>query len=225
MSDRPLKAHLDGQPDMAEQPLNQVIDPEVAALIAAAKSGDDEALGQLSDVYRGYLLHIASQELGNDLRAKVGASDLVQEALVDFRTTIRQLRGDSDLDLRAYLRQILLNRVAYVGRRFRQTSKRDIQKEISLNDAASSDAAWQLVDKALTPRSNAIAVEDRARIQSALSRLPDDYRAVIELRTIAGKSWHDVGIVLNRQPEAVRKLWSRAIEELCQVWDCFDDSE
>ncbi len=208
---------------MAEEALSQVVDPDVAALIAAAKSGDDAALGQLSDLYRGYLLHIATRELGDDLRTKVGASDLVQESLVDFKTTITRLRGDSDAELRAYLRQVLLNRIAHAGRRFRQTGKRYIEQEVSLSDEAAGLAAWQLVDKALTPRANAIAAEESARIRGALDRLQGDYRTVIELRSIAGKSWDEVAVVLNRKPDAARKLWSRAIDELCHVWERFDD--
>lgn len=192
---------------------------DVARLIAAAKAGDEGALGRLAEVYREYLLHIAAKELGGDLRAKIGASDLVQDALVNFKTTIAQLRGDSDADLRAYLRQVLLNRVANAGRRFRQAGKRDIAHEVSLDEEAGYAAVGRFVDRAPTPRTNAVANEESTRLRAAVSRLPEDYRAVIELRDIEGKPWEEVGAALGRSADAARQLWYRAIEELRQVWE------
>jgi RNA polymerase sigma-70 factor, ECF subfamily len=225
---------------MPQQPIDQVVgqgaglgfgreaNGDLARLIAVARAGDDAALGQLSEVYREYLLHIATKELGSDLRAKMGASDLVQDALVDFKTTITRLRGDSDTDLRAYLRQVLLNRIANAGRRYRQASKRDISLEVSLNDGLRQDrsgngaCAGQLIDHAQTPRTRAIADEEGAQVRAALSRLPDDFRMVIELRDMQGKPWEEVGTALRRSADAARQLWYRAIEELRQVWELQD---
>lgn len=207
-----------------QQPIiGRAIEEDVAALVAAAKAGDQEALGRLSEVYREYLLHIAANALGNDLRAKIGASDLVQEALISFRTTIAQLRGGSDADLRAYMRQILLNRVANAGRRFRQAGKREVGLEISLdggaglNGSGSGAAARQLVDRELTPGTRAIANERSEQVRAALSRLPQDYRSVIELRDLQDKPWEEVGVALGRSADAARQLWYRAIEELRQI--------
>lgn len=200
---------------------------EVSSLIAAAKVGDDAALGQLAELYRDYLLHIATAELGGDLRAKLGASDLVQEALVDFKTTISQIRGDSDADLRAYLRQVILNRAANAGRRFRQTGKRDIAQEIRLDAGVERDrhagpCRRELADRAMTPRSSALANERDVQVRVALTRLPDDYRKVIELRDIEDRTWDEVGAALERSSDAARQLWYRAIDELRQVWERMD---
>ena len=53
-------------------------------------------------------------------------------------------------------------------------------------------------------------------LQDALAQLPDDYRQVITLRHQEQRSFEEIGILLGRSSEAVRKLWSRAIERLKQ---------
>jgi RNA polymerase sigma factor (sigma-70 family) len=47
-----------------------------------------------------------------------------------------------------------------------------------------------------------------------MARLPDDYRRVLELRYWGGLSFVAMAPELERSPEAVRKLWYRAIERL-----------
>ena len=51
-------------------------------------------------------------------------------------------------------------------------------------------------------------------INTLLSRLPPDYRRVIELRYWHGMSFVAMAPQLGRSPEAVRKLWYRALERL-----------
>ncbi len=207
---------------MPGEPRQQVVGREVASLIEAAKAGDGGALGRLAEIYREYLLRIASDELGGDLRAKIGASDVVQETLLGFHGMIGQLRGNSDAELRAYLRQVLLNRIANAGRRFRQAGKRDIAQEISLDDETADGVRRQFVDRAPTPRTSAAANEENARMRQALARLPDDYRMVIELRDIQDRPWEEVGAALGRTGDAARQLWYRAINELRVIWEQMD---
>jgi len=46
------------------------------------------------------------------------------------------------------------------------------------------------------------------------SRLPAEYRLVLELRYWGGLSFVDIAPRLGRSPEAVRKLWYRAVERV-----------
>src|SRR5262245_22320921 len=52
---------------------------DLAQQLAAARTGSPEALGAALEACRLYLLGIADRELDGELRAKGGASDLVQE--------------------------------------------------------------------------------------------------------------------------------------------------
>src|SRR5262249_13094013 len=51
--------------------------------LALARGGSPEALGQLLELCRRYLLQVANAELETLLQAKAGASDLVQETFLE----------------------------------------------------------------------------------------------------------------------------------------------
>src|SRR5262249_35643200 len=98
--------------------------PEAGQLLAAARAGSREALGQALETCRNYLLLIAGRQLDSDLHAKGGASDLVQETFLEAQRDFGRFQGSSEGELQAWLRQILLNNVANFTRRYRGTGKR-----------------------------------------------------------------------------------------------------
>jgi RNA polymerase sigma-70 factor (ECF subfamily) len=51
---------------------------DAAQWLPAARAGSREALGEVLEACRGYLLLLAQEELDPALQAKGGASDLVQ---------------------------------------------------------------------------------------------------------------------------------------------------
>src|SRR5215831_501032 len=98
--------------------------------VIEARAGSRAALGEALESCRGYLLLVAQRELDPQLRAKGGASDLVQETFIDAHRDFAQFHGTTEAELLAWLRQVLLNKVSNFGRHFRGTAKRDIGREI-----------------------------------------------------------------------------------------------
>src|SRR5262245_58290664 len=78
---------------------------EGARWLSDARAGSPEALGAVLEACRGYLLLIAQGELSPDLRAKAGASDLVQQTFLDAQRDFGRFRGESVAELRAWLRR------------------------------------------------------------------------------------------------------------------------
>ena len=74
------------------------------------------------------------------------------------------------------------------------------------------DAEW-LVDPDPPPDEQAIAAERRDALRSAVARLPDDQRRVVELR-LAGLSGPEIAAVLGRSHGAIKMLQFRAIDRL-----------
>src|SRR5438105_1940581 len=109
---------------------------DIAPLLDAARSGSREALGQLLESCRGYLLMVAKGELDRDLQAKEGASDLVQETFLEAQRDFVQFQGASEAELLAWLRRLLLNNVANFTRRYRTTGKRSVEREVVLDEKA-----------------------------------------------------------------------------------------
>src|SRR5215468_10286288 len=152
-------------------------------LLSVAQAGSREALGRLLDGCREYLLLIAQRELDADMKAKGGASDLVQETFLEAQRDFAQFHGQTEGELLAWLRQLLLNNVANFTRRFRETAKRGVDREVSLEgDRSSFNQAAGVADSTPTPSDVAVQNEQAEAVQRALARLPEDYRAVLQLR-------------------------------------------
>lgn len=189
-------------------------DPLVARSIVDAREGSPSALGQLLDHYRGYLLGLANQELDAALVPKVAHSDLVQETFFQAARDFPKFQGQTEAELRAWLRQILQHRMLDAARQFRQTAKRSIDKELPIDAPAAG--GQPLVSCEPSPSRVLLSAEKQAEVLAALATLEESHRRAIELRSLAGMSFEQVGESLGRSAEAARKLWSRAIEKLAE---------
>jgi RNA polymerase sigma-70 factor (ECF subfamily) len=176
--------------------------------LEAARAGDAAALGELLESCRGYLSLLADRELGVDLRAKVGASDLVQKTFMDAQADLHQFQGRTSAEFVAWLQRVLLNNLADHGRQFRKAEKRQVRKEVSLADTWADVC---LPADLSTPSRKASANEDDARVQEALGRLPEHYRQVVLLRNMEKLLFAEIGRRLGRSEESAKKLWGRAI--------------
>jgi RNA polymerase sigma-70 factor (ECF subfamily) len=185
--------------------------------LSAARTGSAEALGEALEACRGYLLLIARRELGPDLQAKAGASDLVQQTFLEAQRDFDGFHGDTEAELLAWLRRLLLNNLANLARDYRETAKRQVRREVGLPDSNSSrfgDASP--AGAGPSPSKQAMAHERTEAVLQALEKLPPDYRQVVLLRYRDEHSFAHIGQIMGRTTNAVRKLWLRAVERLKQ---------
>ena len=188
--------------------------------LPAARAGSREALGKLLEATRQYLHTIAQQELDADLRAKNSPSDVVQETFVEAQRAFEHFQGDTEAELLAWMRQLLLHRVGKLRRRYRDTQKRRLAREVALGGGESSEGpAGGLAAGGLSPSGQAMEHEQDQALQAALGRLPEDYRRVITLRYEEQLPFEEIGRLLHRSPAAARKLWARAVERLQEELD------
>lgn len=188
---------------------------EATQWLAAARAGSSEALGQVLEACRNYLLLIALRELDSGLQAKGGASDLVQETMVDALRDFRRFHGSSEAELQAWLRELLLHNLVDFTRQYRQAEKRQIEREVGLEGGDSSAGPGGTLPASVpSPSKQAMAHEQAEAIQIALQRLPADYRRVLQLRFQEDRSFEDIGRIMNLTPNAARKLWARAVKRL-----------
>jgi RNA polymerase sigma-70 factor (ECF subfamily) len=196
-------------------------EPATAAVrwLPAARAGSSEALGQLLEACRGYLLLIAQERLAPELRAKGGASDLVQQTFLDAQRDFTCFRGDTEAELLAWLRRLLLNNLTDFARGF-AADKRDVRREVALAAGDSSaDEGGGLAADTPTPSGEAIGRERAEAVQRALDRLPENYRRVLGLRYQQGCSFEEIGRQLGLTANAARKLLLRAVERVQQELD------
>jgi RNA polymerase sigma-70 factor (ECF subfamily) len=184
--------------------------------LQAARAGSAEALGRVLERFRPYLLRIANDELDSALRPKVGASDLVQQSLLEGQQDFAGFRGTALDDLQAWLRGILRHNLADVRAAYHEAAKRQLKQEELLDTATAGPLHERLVADTPSPLEHVVADEQVHALQQALGRLTEDYRRVLTLRHQEGLSFVQIGDTLGRSADAVRKLWFRAVEALRQ---------
>ena len=184
------------------------------ALIIAARGGCSGSVGRLAERYRRYLLHVANESLSPALRAKVGASDIVQETLLHFQQRFDRFEGTSEEELLAWLRRILYFRTLQVARRYGSTEARDVRRELSIVELSHSGRAAPIVDSAPTPCTELVAKEQLANLEAAMAALPRESQQLIRLRNVERRSFREIGELLGCSPDAARKRWVRALAQL-----------
>jgi len=197
--------------------LRKSLDDSAAAIdrsIASARDGSFAELGRLLDYYREFLLRVAREQLQSELVPKCAPSDIVQETFLQAASAFPQFKGTTDEELRGWLRQILINNLRDTAR-FYSAQRRDYSLEISTaRDVADSNVAAEPPSLLPSPSEVCRATEDEIALRSALGRLSDAERQVIELRNMRGLSFSEMGAKLNKTAEAARKQWARAVDRL-----------
>jgi RNA polymerase sigma-70 factor (ECF subfamily) len=186
---------------------------DAAERLSAARAGSREALGEALQACRHYLLLVARKEFDQTLRTKGGASDLVQETFLKAHCHFGCFRGESERELLAWLRQLLLNNLASFRRLF-LAGRRDVGREVTLGGRDSTSPGHQIRGHGPSPSEQAIGRERDASLRRAMGRLPDDYRLVLDLRHSENRSFEEIGQSIGRSANAARKLWARAVEQL-----------
>lgn len=175
-----------------------------------------EPSGEVLGRFREYLLLLARLHLGDQLRGKLDASDVVQQTLLEAHRKMAQFRGQSEAELAAWLRQMLACNLADALRAMGR-AKRDVARERSLEaalEASSARMAGWLAAEQSTPSQQAQRHEEVLRLAEALATLPEAQRAALVLRHCQGLSLAEISERLGRSPAAVAGLLKRGLREL-----------
>src|SRR4051794_701036 len=92
---------------MTSLPAQHCLATEAERWIEQARNGSREALGQLLDAFRSLLLAVAGEKLPTYLRAKGGASDLVQDTFLEAQRDFADFQGACEPEVRKWLCRIL----------------------------------------------------------------------------------------------------------------------
>jgi RNA polymerase sigma-70 factor (ECF subfamily) len=191
----------------------------LALLLNALRQGDAAAQGEILLRYQPWLRLLARLQIDSRFQGKFDASDIVQQTLLEACRDLPQFRGTTEAELRAWLRQILAHVLAHEIRRYHGTQQRDVDREVSL-DQALAESSQRLGDMLAAPGSSpsqqAARHEQEVLLADVLARLPADYREVIILRNLEGLSHEEVAQLMGRTVGAVRMLWVRALTRLRQ---------
>jgi RNA polymerase sigma-70 factor (ECF subfamily) len=156
---------------------------------------------------RAFLLVSAASCLPPTLRAKGGASDLVQETLTTAHRCRHQFRGQTVGELLAWLRSILASELRAFRRAYLHTAARDVTRELTLAEVAPPSDDGSVVGAL-------VRQEIRDGLEAAVSRLGPAARTAVILRCEQGLGFAQIGDRLGCSEEAARKTFTRAISRL-----------
>ncbi len=192
---------------------------EFLQLLAAARSGDREALGELLQWYCNYLTILASTQLDKRLQRRLSPSDLVQDTLLAAQRDFPDFRGQCERELLGWLRQILINSLHRAIEVHLKAGKRDLRREVSLDDMNTSmdksavNFGAILAGNGTSPSGPVHARERAVALANELAKLPEHYREVIVLRNLQSLSFEEIATRMEKSVGAVRMLWLRAIDK------------
>lgn len=199
-------------------------DMSTTELVIASKDGDNTALGQLLEQYRGYLLMLAHRHLSEPLRRRVDPSDIVQVTFLEVKRDLGSFRGNTPAEFAAWLRGMLKNNVATAVTRHVMTQKRSLKREVAGDGKAGNDSAgspWinQLPGSTTSPSGVAIKAEAAMALIDALHELPETQAEAIRLRYMEGLPLAAIVERMGKSDTAVAGLLKRGLQKLRTIID------
>ena len=195
-------------------------------LMAQARAGQTEALGELCALYRNYLRMVVRTGLGPKLRERVELSDVVQEALVEVVRQFPQFTGQNEAALVGWLRRLVGQKLADLGR-YHSRAKRaaggaalplDAPWGEGAGGGGESGGGGKLLDMlALSQTSPSEAASRRELIvvlADALHGLPEQEAEVLWLYFADALSFEAIGDRLGVSRKSVRGIFARGLKGL-----------
>lgn len=151
-------------------------------------------------------------------QAKIGASDMVQQAMMQAVQGFDGFRGSTEGELLAWLRQILAHHLCHLDRDLHR-DKRDIRREQSMEQklaASSMRLEGLLAGDSPTPSQNFAFGESVIRISQEIAKLPEAQADAVRLHYLEGMKLSEVADELGKSTGAVAGLLHRGMKTLRQ---------
>jgi RNA polymerase sigma-70 factor (ECF subfamily) len=164
------------------------------SLVAKAKSGHDDAFGELYKRHRRKA-HCTALRI---LRNQQDAEDAVQRAFQRALVNLQRFRGDSTFS--TWLTRIVVNEALML---LRQRRTREPLHENSV-DAAEADGSVEIADGGPTPEEILCESERHGALHQAIGRLRENLRVVVLHRELQGLTSAETALRLGLTVSAVK---------------------
>ena len=193
--------------------------PETEELLDQARKGEPAAVDRLLQQHREPLRRLISLRLDPALAARVDASDVVQDVLLEASRRLKDYLRQPSMPFHLWLRHLARDHVIDAYRRHRLAQRRSLDRErpmmmAGLNDRSSVELAGQLLDRELTPAAAAMRQELKRRLEAALTTLSEDDRDIILMKHYEQLSNQEIAAFLGLSEAAASMRYLRAIRRL-----------
>ncbi len=193
--------------------------PDTQELLNKAREGERAAVDQLLAQHRESLRHMIALRLDPALAARLDASDVVQEVLLEANCRLTDYLRDPAMPFHLWLRHIAKDHIIDAHRRHRKAQRRSLDREqplvpFGLADRSSAEIIAQFLDQELTPASAAIQQEMQRKVAAAISTLDEHDQEIILMKVYEQLSNQEVAGVLGLTEAATSMRFMRAVRRL-----------
>jgi len=166
-----------------------------AALVSELKAGSETAFALLIAQYHQPLYSV----IARSLQDPSDAADITQEVFLKVLRGINGFHGEASL--KTWIYRIALheasNRRRWWSRHKRQELTMDSPVSESDDGGESLCLGDTLTDSGRSPFEQAAQQETKFRVETALQKLPENFRTVVVLREIEGFAYDEIAEILN----------------------------
>ena len=172
--------------------------PPIADLAVRAAQGDAAAFDALIRTQLDRLRGHVQRRLGQRVRARIECEDVVQETVLKACTAIHNFVWTGEGPFFRWLARIAEHVI------WKASQKMDVPR-LTLEPVAPGEP---------TPSTRSARQERAERLERAIADLSEDHRRVVRWTRLDGRPIAEVAELMNRSPNAVKKLLARALDEL-----------
>ena len=169
-------------------------------IIEQVLAGDNNAFGQLVELYQDRVYNLALRMCGN----QDDAFDLSQEAF------FRAWRGLSGFQFESAFSTWLFRLTSNVCLDWLRAKKRRPTVSLTTVDDEDQEVQMELPDPGKSPEELLLAAEDREALAKAMNQLPVEYRQILTLRAIDDLSYTQIAEILKLREGTVKSRLNRA---------------
>ena len=175
-------------------------------LLTQLRSGDEQALTELSRIYGGKIFQLSYRYLKN----REDAEELAQDVLYKVYRSIGTFRGDSALS--SWIYRITFNAAMSRLRTARYQHSQDNDRQSVVSDGADealAAARREPIDWSQMADEHVLRSQLRRRVFGAILALPAIYRAPVMLRDIQGMSTEEASALLRVKDQTLKSRLHR----------------
>ena len=185
-------------------------------------AGDSHALSELWDRYRDRLRRLVKLRMDRRLQGRLDASDVLQEAFIDFASRADEYVKDPSMPFFLWLRYLTGQRLQLLHRHHLGAKMRDAGREVSIHrgpmpQATSVSLAAQLLGRLTSVTQAVQRAEKQVMLQEAINDMDESDREILALRHFEELSNAETAQVLGIKQSAASSRHIRALKRLRQI--------
>lgn len=192
--------------------------PDEADVLRDAGPDREARLASLFEACRPRLARMLDARMDPLLRARLGASDVLQETWIEVRERIDDWVRAPDMPFYLWVRYLAAQRLLKLRRFHVDAQKRDARRQVADGPAGPEATTAALVDRLVatgaSPSGVAALGELRTRLLDVLDAMDATDREVLALRHFEEMSNVEVARTLGIEPDAASKRYLRALARL-----------